>query len=89
MTPPNWITPVGHIGDVKANTPINIGLQASGATAYALAGGSLPEGTSLTAYGTITGTPHPSAADVVHDFIVHAICGAVCAARSFSLGIVA
>lgn len=89
MTPPNWITPVGHIGEVKANTPINIGLQASGATTFVLVGGALPEGTSLTTYGTITGTPHPSAADVVHDFIVHAISGAVSAARSFSLGVAA
>jgi hypothetical protein len=88
ITPPNWITPVGAIAEVRTNVPANIGLQASGASQYHLAGGQLPPGLSLTSYGSITGIPATPAA-AVYNFIVNASNGISASARSFSMAVVA
>jgi hypothetical protein len=86
ITAPNWVTPHGVLAEVKANSPLNIGLQALGAAKYAIEGGALPDGVALTQCGSLSGIPtQPTLAE----FIVSACNGISRSCRTFRISVTA
>jgi len=70
---PAWQTAAGSLGTVAGGGTISFTVNATSATAYAIASGSLPGGGSLnTSTGAITGTESGASADTTYNFTITA-----------------
>jgi len=86
---PAWQTAAGSLGSVDAGGTISFTVNATNATAYAIASGSLPGGGSLnTSTGAITGTESGASADTTYNFTITATdAQAQTANRAFSIAV--
>jgi len=86
---PAWQTAAGSLGTVDAGGTISFTVNATNATAYAIASGSLPGGASLnTSTGAITGTESGASADTTYNFTIRATdAQAQTADRAFSIAV--
>jgi len=86
---PAWQTAAGSLGSVDAGGTISFTVNATNATAYAIASGSLPGGGSLnTSTGAITGTESGATQDTTYNFTIRATdAQAQTADRAFSIAV--
>ena len=86
---PAWQTAAGSLGTVAGGGTINFTVNATSATAYAIASGSLPGGGSLnTSTGAITGTESGATADTTYNFTITATdAQGQTANRAFSISV--
>ena len=86
---PAWQTAAGSLGTVDAGGTINFTVNATNATAYSIASGSLPGGASLnTSTGAITGTESGATQDTTYNFTITATdAEAQTANRAFSIAV--
>ena len=86
---PAWQTAAGSLGTVDAGGTISFTVNATNATAYSIASGSLPGGASLnTSTGAITGTESGATQDTTYNFTITATdAEAQTADRAFSISV--
>jgi len=86
---PAWQTPAGSLGTVDAGGTISFTVNATDATAYSIASGSLPGGASLnTSTGAITGTESGATQDTTYNFTIRATdAEGQTADRAFSIAV--
>jgi hypothetical protein len=86
---PAWQTAAGSLGTVDAGGTISFTVNATNATAYSIASGSLPGGASLnTSTGAITGTESGATQDTTYNFTITATdAEAQTADRAFSIAV--
>jgi len=86
---PAWQTAAGSLGTVDAGGTISFTVNATNATAYSIASGSLPGGASLnTSTGAITGTESGATQDTTYNFTITATdAEAQTANRAFSIAV--